>query len=266
MPDDLAAESKFQWWARLGFLTRGLLYIVIGLLAVLTGRTEDLTGAMEYLHGGFGGLLMIVLVVGMAGYGLWRLADAAFGMESGRHHSKAWRKRIAHGFSGVIYLFLAYKAARITAFGRSDAGDAHKHIADALHLSAGTFVLLAAAAVLGAAGLVQLYKAGSCSFLDELDPRAKETAVLWLGRIGYAARGVVFLTVGWLLVQSAVHHSAAAAGGLEQALDALRGPLQFAVAGGLLLFGIFSIVEARYRAIRKPPTEHIKRKVEEAVS
>ena len=38
------------------------------------------------------------------------------------------------------------------------------------------------------------------------------------------------------------------------------------VAGGLLLFGLFSIVEARYRSIHKPPTEHIKRKVESAVA
>lgn len=263
MPDDLAAESKFQWWARLGFLVRGLLYIVIALLVIATGRTEDLTGALEYLQRGFGSLLMIVLVVGMAGYGLWRVSDAAFGMDSGRHHQKAWRRRIAAAFSGGIYLFLAYKGARIMLLGRSDAGDAHQHAADALDLPAGTFVLGIAAAVLGGAGLVQLYKAGSCSFLDRLDQRARQPVAKWLGRIGYAARGAVFLTVGWLLARSALNESAAEAGGLEQALDALRGPVEYLVAAGLLVFGLFSIVEARFRSIHKPPTEHIRRKVEE---
>ena len=29
VPDDLAAESKFQHWTRVGFVARGLLYIVI---------------------------------------------------------------------------------------------------------------------------------------------------------------------------------------------------------------------------------------------
>jgi len=47
--DDLARESKFQWLARFGFVTRGLLYIVIALLVIGTGRTEDLTGAMAAL-------------------------------------------------------------------------------------------------------------------------------------------------------------------------------------------------------------------------
>jgi len=264
--DDLARESKFQWWARFGFVTRGLLYILIATLVIETGRTEDLTGAMEYLGRGFGRWLLLVVIAGMLGYGLWRLADAAFGMDSGRRHPKAWRRRLAAAGSGGIYLFLAYKALRIILQGYSDSGDAHEHAARALHLPAGAVLLGGAAAVLAGAGLVQLYKAASCSFLRHLDPAAQQPFAKWLGRIGYAARGVIFLTVGWLLARSALHHSAAGAGGLEQALDALRGPLQFPVAAGLLLFGAYSLVEARYRSIHKPPTEHIKRKVEQVAA
>jgi len=266
VPDDLAAESKFQWMARLGFLVRGLLYIVIALLVIGTGRTEDLTGAMEYLAHGWGRGLLLVMVGGMAGYGLWRVSDAAFGMDSGRHHPKAWRRRIAAGTSGAIYLFLAYKALRIMLQGFANSGDAHEHAASALHLPAGAFLLGIAAAVLVGAGLVQLYKTASCSFLHHLDERGRRPLAKWLGRIGYAARGIVFLTVGYLLARAALDHSAAEAGGLEQALDALRGPLEVPVAAGLLVFGLYSIVEARFRSIHKPPTEHIKRKVHEAVA
>jgi hypothetical protein len=263
--DDLARESKFQWLARFGFVTRGLLYIVIALLVIGTGRTEDLTGAMEYLEHGFGRWLLMLLVAGMFGYGSWRACDALFGMESGRRHARALRLRVAAATSGAIYLFLAYKALRITLQGYSDAGDAHEHAARALHLPAGAILLGGAAAVLGGAGIVQLYKAGTCSFLAHLDEGGHRPIAKWLGRIGYAARGIIFLTVAWLLVRSAIDHSAAEAGGLEQALDALRGPLQFPVAAGLLVFGLYSILEGRYRAIHRPPTEHIKRKVEETV-
>ena len=77
---------------------------------------------------------------------------------------------------------------------------------------------------------------------------------------------MIFLTVGWLLARAGLDHSAAEAGGLEQALDTLRGPLQFPVAAGLALFGCYSLVEARFRSIHKPPTEHIKRKVEETAA
>lgn len=266
MPDDLARESKFQWWARAGFVARGLLYIVIAWLVIATGRTEDLTGAMEYVDHGIGRGLTIFIIVGMTGYGLWRICDAAFGMDSGRHHSKAWRRRIAAGSSGVIYLFLAYKAVRIMVQGYGGSGDAHENAAAALNLPAGTFLLGCAAAVLGGAGVVQIWKSGSCSFLHHLDEPASRPLAKWLGRIGYAARGVIFLTVAWLLARGALNNSAAEAGGLEQALDALRGPLQFPVAAGVALFGCYSLIEARYRSIHKPPTEHIKRKVAETVA
>jgi len=123
-----------------------------------------------------------------------------------------------------------------------------------------------AAAVLAGAGLVQLWKAGSCSFLDHLDEVARHPLAKWLGRIGYAARGVIFLTVGWLLAKAALDHSAAGAGGLEQALDALRGPLEIPVAAGLALFGAYSLIEARYRTIHRPPTAHVRRKVQEKLA
>lgn len=266
MTGDLAQESKFQWLARLGFVVRGMLYILIAWLVIATGRTEDLTGAMEYLGHGLGRGMLIVMIGGMAGYGLWRVNDAAFGMDSGRHHAKAWRRRIAAAGSGAIYLFLAYKALRIMVAGRSGSGDAHGHAATALHLPGGVVLLGTAAAVLAGAGLVQLYKAGSCSFLRHLDDRARRPIAKWLGRIGYGARGVIFLTVGYLLARAALDRNAAQAGGLEQALDALRGPLEVPVAMGLALFGLYSLVEARYRSIHKPPTEHIKRQVEDAVA
>lgn len=266
MPEDLARESKFQWLARFGFVTRGLLYVVIALLVIGTGRTEDLTGAMEYLDHGFGRGLIIFLVAGMTGYGLWRVSDAAFGMDSGRGYPKAWRRRIAAACSGAIYLFLAWKALHIMLDGRAGSGGPQQNAATALHLPRGDYVLLIGAAIAAGAGLVQLYKAASCSFLDRLDDRARRPFAKWLGRIGYAARGVIFLTVGWLLARAALDHSAAEAGGLEQALDALRGPLQIPTAAGLLLFGLYSMVEARFRSIHKPPTEPVKRKVEETLA
>lgn len=264
--DDIKAESKFQWMARFGFVTRGLLYIVIALLVIGSGRTEDLTGVMEYLSRGYGRGLMFFLMIGMAGYGLWRLCDAAFGMESGRHHSKAWRLRVAAAFSGGIYLFLAYKALRIMVSGRAGAGGVKENAATALHLPAGNIALGLSAGVLAGAGLVQLWKAHSCSFLDHLDEAAHHNVSKWIGRIGYAARGIIFFTVAWLLARTGWDQRASEAGGLDKALDTLSGPLQVPVAAGLMLFGFYSLLEARYRSIHKPPTDHIKNKVAEKVA
>ncbi len=75
---------------------------------------------------------------------------------------------------------------------------------------------------------------------------------MWLGRAGYAARGIVFVIIGWSLLQAGLSDSAAQAGGMEQALASLSGTLLAGVALGLLLFGLFSFVEARHRRINDP--------------
>ena len=254
LPDDLASESRFQLLTRLGFAGRGLLYIVIGLLVILTGRTEDLTGALEYLGHGMGKLLLVMLAAGMAVYGLWRLADAAFGIESGRHHWKAWRKRIAAATSGAVYSFLAYKAVRILLAERVGGNAARQHTSEALHIAGGELIVLVAGAVLFGAAMVQFYKSVSCSFLDRLDCEEYQKAwIKWFGRTGYAVRGVIFLIIALLLTRSALHHSAAEAGGLEQALDFFSPAVRRWIAVGLMLFGAMSLIEARFRRIHRPP-------------
>ena len=252
-PHELAHESRFQQLTRVGFAGRGILYILIAWLALETGRTEDLTGALEYLGRGSGRILLMVITAGLAAYGLWRLADAAFGIENPGTHGKPVRKRIAAGFIGCIYVYMAYKAVTILLNGRADASTTQDQADTALHMPGGTIMLGLAALILAIAGLNQLRKAGKCSFLDNLDDRAREPLVKWLGRVGYAARGVIFLTVGLLVGRAAIKGRASEAGGMEEALDFFSGPVLYAVCLGLLLFGLFSLIEALYRKIHRPP-------------
>ncbi|MEO5972654.1 MAG: DUF1206 domain-containing protein [Sphingomicrobium sp.] len=253
------AESMFQALTRIGFVARGLLYITIALLVLGTGRTEDLTGALEFLGRGIGRWLVVVLAAGMATYGLWRLADAAFGIENPGRDGKAMRARAAAGFIGAIYLYLAYKAGRILLAGRGGTMSTQEQADTVLDLPGGEWVLAFAALVLAVAGANQLRKAARCEFLDRLDEAAHAPLVKWLGRIGYAARGVIFLAAALLIARAALENRSSDAGGMEQALDLLSGPLLIAVAGGLMLFGLFSIIEARYRRIHQPPVAAIKK-------
>jgi hypothetical protein len=62
----------------------------------------------------------------------------------------------------------------------------------------------------------------------------------------------VFAIIGWFVLQAGLSSEAADAGGMEQALGSLSGGLLSAVALGLILFGLFSLVEARYRRINNP--------------
>jgi hypothetical protein len=262
---ELADESKFLSLCRIGFLGRGLLYILIGVLALRSGRTEDLTGALEYLGRGENRILLMIIAAGLAAYALWRLCDATFGIENPGRYGKALRKRAAAAGIGAIYLFLSYKAVRVLLAGRAGTATAQEQADKALDLPGGEWVLGAIAAGLAVGGIVQIRKAGKCSFLRTLDDRARAPFVKWLGRLGYAARGVIFLTLAYLFASAAMQSSSSEVGGMEQALDFFSGPILYAVSVGLMLFGAFSIIEALFRRIHEPPVEQIKAEVRERV-
>jgi len=251
---ELARESRFLSLCRIGFLGRGLLYLLIGYLALRTGQTEDVAGIFDYLNEGAGSLLLLAIALGLAAYGLWRLTDGAFGIEHPGSSGRAKRLRIAAAVIGCIYLYLAFVAARVL-LGGDPGDDSPQHQARmVLDWPGGSLVLGLVASALLASGFVQMWSAWTCSFLAPLDRRALSPLVRWLGRIGYAARGVIFVIVGFMLIRAAVEGLSSKAGGMEQALDLLNRPLLFAIAGGLMLFGLFSMVEALYRRIHEPPS------------
>lgn len=247
LPTGLANESKFQNLTRLGFLARGILYITIAVLAVRTGQSEDMTGALKALAGGAGGWLLGLMAAGMTGYGLWRLADAAFGIEHPEQEAKAYVTRAAAFVIGCIYLGLAYTALRLLTSDASASGD------QGSPLPGGSLFLAAGAIVMLVAGASQLVTAFKCSFLDNLSGAGQADGVKWLGRAGYTARGLVFLAVGYLMGRSALRGGTSSVSGTEQGLSFFDGTIWLAVAVGLGLFGVFSIVEARYRRIHRPP-------------
>ena len=74
------------------------------------------------------------------------------------------------------------------------------------------------------------------------------------GQLGFAARGVVYLMLGSFLIQAALRHNPEEAGGIGRALRELSnqpyGPwLLGIVALGLVAYGFFCFVLARYRRI-----------------
>lgn len=263
---EIGEESRFLQLCRIGFLGRGLLYILIGLLVLGTGRTEDLTGALDSLDRGLGKVLLVAICAGMAGYGLWRLSDAALGVEHPGTSKTAVVKRVSAGVIGLIYFYLAYKALGILVSTRSGQADPEQQAEAVLDLPGGWVVLGLIALVLVGVGLYQFRTAFRCTFLRRLDPRVSGAMVKWLGRVGYASRAIIFVMVGLLIGRAALDGRADKAGGMEQALDLLSGPLLWAVAGGLMLFGLFSIIEGLFRRIHAPSTDRIKRELKKTVA
>ncbi|NNM77470.1 DUF1206 domain-containing protein [Sphingomonas sp. ID1715] len=258
---DIAA--RLTTLTRLGFAARGLLYIVIALLVLTTGRAEDPSGALQTLGEGGGRILLGLMAAGFVAYGIWRLSDAAFDIERHGSDGKGLRERLGAGASGIVHLFLAWQAIRLMQ-GTADQGGsgAEQGAQSALQLPGGGVLLVLGGLVLLGVGLFQLYRARKGSFLDHLEPQvARQDWVRWTGRAGYAARGLVFLISGFFLVRAGLDEKASEAGGMAEALAWLTNPWDVLVAIGLLAFGLFSLIEARFRTLHQVPVHGIGQKV-----
>ena len=244
--------GAMEGMTRFGFAARGVMYFLIGFLAMRSGRTEDGAGAMAFLQGGAGKLALVVMAIGFLGYGIWRLSEAAVDTEGHGNRVRGLAIRGGGAVSGLLHFFLAFVASRL-AFGGEEGGGAQAGAAAALGLPGGQIVLAFVAAGLTAVGLYQLVKAAKAGFTRTLDPQASRRGwVVGLGRAGYAARGFVFLLMGWFFLAAARQDRASEAAGIAEVLDSLPSTVQLVVAAGLLLFGCFSLVEARFRRINDP--------------
>lgn len=244
------ATDRLTILTRIGFATRGILYLVIAFLVIRAGRAEDPAGALEYVGDGAGRLLLIVMAAGLAAYGLWRLLDAAFDVERHGTDRKGIMERAGAGLSGVVHLLLTWQAIRLIRGLHASSDGTEAGTQTALELPGGTVIVMIGGALLVVIGLLQLVKAAKASFLKHLEPRIADKAwARWSGRAGYAARGIVFLICAYLLLKAGFSHEASQAGGFAEALSWLNSPTDIVIAIGLFGFGIFSLIEARFRIL-----------------
>ena len=252
--------------ARLGFAARGLVYLLIGVFAMGAaldgGRPSDNQGVMGTIaEAPMGRFLLILCALGFAGYAFWRLTEAALDPERRGENMKGRFERAGYAVSGIIHVGLAAAATKLAlrkaAPTSGSPGDqaAQSWSAWLLEQPAGPFLLALVAIALFATAGAQALKAYKASFDDLGGDVPAPQQVRWLGRMGYAARALVFAMIGWFLINVVLHRNPDEAGGLGAALRQLReqdqGPILLVIVGaGLALFGLFSLVEARYRRLR----------------
>jgi hypothetical protein len=265
--ETVATSPWMELLARFGYATKGVVYIVVGGLATLAsfglgGQTTDVRGALQEIETKpFGKVALMTVAFGLIGYVLWRWVQAIADADHKGTKLKGIALRIGYFFSGVVYAGLAYTAAKILIDvdePDSSSQTQENWIARVMEMPFGrTLVILTGGFVIGF-GLYQIYKGLKAKFrkrlkLGEMD-KTKDNWATWSGRIGYAARGLVFCIIGFFVIQAALHFNPDEAKGLDEALEALARQYYGAwalgiVAIGLIAYGFYMLVEARYRQI-----------------
>ena len=261
-----AASPWIERLARFGYAAKGVVYVLVGSLAALgsfrvggDGPTDSRGALKQIVEQPYGRVLLGVVAAGLAGYALWRVTQALRDTEDKGAELKGLAIRTGYGCIGVVYAGLSYSAVQlILGHGAGKGSDESSREWTALVFALPFGRLLAGLAglcVIGF-GVYQCYKAFTARFRrkwkrHEMSEHARALATR-AGQVGLVARGVVFGIIGLFLIQAAWRARAEEARGIGGALRALEqqpyGPYVLgAVALGLVAYGLYMFVEARYR-------------------
>ncbi|MGB3637205.1 MAG: DUF1206 domain-containing protein [Rivularia sp. (in: cyanobacteria)] len=252
--------------ARFGYASKGAVYFLVGLLAVKAafgsgGKTTDTEGALKTIvQQPFGQILLGLVAFGLISYAMWRFVEAINDPENKGKDIKGIVTRLTYVANGLTYAALAWTAVQIVmGSASSDDGDAKQDwTARLLNQPFGQWLVGTIGAAVIAFGCYYLYRAFSAKFrrklyLSELSNTGREW-VIAICRFGLAARSIVFFLIGWFFIEAAYMAQASQVGGLNEALETLAaqpyGPWLLAiVALGLIAYGVYCVVQARYRRL-----------------
>jgi hypothetical protein len=253
--------------ARFGYTTKGIVYVIIGILAVMAafgtgGKTTGSKGAIRTIAAQpFGQFLLILAALGLLGYVIWRFVEAIKDPDNKGTDAKGIVTRIGYAISGSIYATLAFYAANMAlgSGGASGGNSKQDWTARLLAQPFGRWLVGIIGIVIIGVGFYRLYKAYKTKFRRKLNLRelslSQERAVVNTCRFGIAARGVVFVLIGIFLTRAARQYDASEVKGLDGILlTVAQQPfgkfLLTLVALGLVAYGIYMLVQARYRQIQ----------------
>jgi hypothetical protein len=250
--------------ARLGYAAKGLVYVLVGFLALRTalgrgGRIADSEGALRtLLNQPFGKVILYLVALGLIGYAVWRMVEAISDPEGKGSDAKGLIARASFFVRGAAHGVFALQAFRLASGGESGGNSEGNVSSSVMATPFGEWILIAAGlAVIGYA-LYQLYRAWAAKLGKQLRLTfATAPARRWIigiCRLGIASRGVVFALIGYFLVQAGLKHDPSRNAGLAGALRALdsggiSGWLFPVVAAGLIAYGVYEFIKARYRRI-----------------
>lgn len=266
-----ATGDTAQLLARAGLVAKGITFGIVGGLALAVvfgwgGSVEDRPGALQNVaETSLGRFLLGALAVGLAGYALWRFAQAALGEKLETSEDVNVFKRIGLVARGLLYAWLSVMCFSIflnadepVTGGTGGTGEEDRATAFVFEQPLGRWLVAAVGLGVIGAGLFNLYRGVTQRFRKDLKEgqmeKEERKSYAVIGVVGHLARALVFSVAGWFLVKAAWEYQAREAVGLDGALRKLAGAeygelLLGATAAGLFAYGLFCVVQARYRTV-----------------
>lgn len=264
----MPVRALLELASRVGYVARGAVYLSVGAMALLaasdlTPRATGIVGAMRAWGDWPFGLLLIGLVGwGLLAFAVWRGLQAVLDADGHGSSLRALLVRGGQAISGMVHAVLALSAFELADgledLGENEDAEAQQTAAALLGAPGGDIALIVVGGFVLAVGFANIIQGLFYDFAKRLEcPQVTQRWTLPLGRIGYLGRGIAFAPLGFFILEAGLDARASPARSLGGALQTLESQpfgdwVLSLTALGLVAFGLFSLVEARFRRMRIP--------------
>src|SRR5665811_92073 len=256
-------SASLEVVARVGLIAYGVVHLLISWLALQLAwgaaarKSADPSGALRTVADQpVGRILLWLVAVGLVALALWQASEAIWGYRN-RDGAGRLRKRVTSGAKAVIFAVLGASAASVAlGSGSSSSQSPRQTTSGVLAWPAGEVIVVVAGLIIIGVGVAGVVKGVKMSFREEIDTSSMSPVarmgVERLGQVGYIGKGVALGVVGGLLSYAALTFDRQKAPGLDGALQTILAQsfgriLLTAVSLGFVAFGLFAILQARYR-------------------
>ena len=261
-----SVERWIEYYARFGYGAKGVIYGIAGLLALLEaldisqGETVGSEGALRTIgQQPFGQVMLLVLSASLMGYVVWRFIQAAIDPEHSGKDASDILRRFSYACSGLAYAGVAFTAVKILTASDSQGGKTIQDRAvELMQMPFGRWLVAAGGLTVFGIGCYYFYRAIKAEFRKRFKRHhMSDVAKTWAsiaGRIGIAARGFVYVVIGFFGMQAAWNFDPSLIKTTEDAMDVFSdNPTDewiLAVLGvGFIAYGVHMGFQAVYRRI-----------------
>ena len=257
--------------SRLGLACRGTVYLLVGYLAfrlalAVHGRAgvpASSAGAVQAaVAPAWGRIPLVLLIAGLGAYALTQLLEAVFRPANAETATGKWRQRAVSSWGCLLYSAFCLTTARLLVGSppRQTAQSEQRQDIDVtatvLRTGWGQLLLILVGLLIMAAAVEMGRRSVWLDFRERFtaEHMSRPLAMLTraVGGFGCIARSVVLVLVGFFIIKAAVLSSAKQVKGLDAVFRSVASsaggawPLAL-LACGLFCYGLYCLIEARYR-------------------
>lgn len=259
-------ERWIEHYARFGYGAKGVIYGSAGLLALLEaldigkGETVGSEGALKTIGAQpFGRLMLVVLSISLIGYVVWRFIQAVLDPEHSGTDASDMLRRFSYACSGLAYTGVAFTAMKILTAGSSEGGTTtQERVVALMRMPYGRWLVGAGGLTVFGIGCYYFYRAIKAEFRKRFKRHhMSDAAKTWAnvaGRVGIAARGFVYIVIGFFGMRAAWNFDSSLVKTTEDAMAVFNdNPTDewiLATLGiGFIAYGVHMGFQAVYRSI-----------------